>query len=644
MHKFTIKPISKWLGAIVTASMIAGCSVDIEIEDDKPDPNLTLTQLSVEENVIYKATDTMVIDYDLVVEDLYTPDVIVEFHLVHASDDAENEEEVEIDDTHLLASITHESVDNGDHFHSVEVEVPIVDNYGEYWVVAIVDPNDDVTEDNEDDNHPNLDNENHVNGEFPSARITIDPHDQHDFLISDLEVDGGAAIIDTPSSHEGTGDHHSDLIGYLDVVYRGEAVEVPLVGIQAQVEIDGVYENVSLWDAEVGEHVMQLDINIDYTNEDDAGEVFDYNGQDHFVGFDIEMSDEQRQALYDNYDADSDNELNVRFILIDETEHPEEEINLDNNVYDITLPLFFFDADETADDASGEVSSASEVSAAGYSFTGNQMAVDGSFGAYYGDASKFKVGATLEGSLVIDLLDRGGVLESGGRVDMWIFNAYNEIFGVEFNAQAYLTGVNSGYDASITIFNTKVYEDELYVAQFEKTFEKSWEEERVLASAKFFVGPVPISVEAGINGGIGFELTVGYASKIYVEGDVFTTNLGGFANGGIDLILISGGVTVQITIIDNTLRLDSEANLALLDEGALDPRIEYSFAVTDSLDVISGKFGLYASVKSIKWCKKWFIPYPCGSKTNTYYLWLYQTPSLYDKTWTIYSKEDSFSI
>jgi len=195
------------------------------------------------------------------------------------------------------------------------------------------------------------------------------------------------------------------------------------------------------------------------------------------------------------------------------------------------------------------------------------------------------------------------------------------------------------------IFNATVYEQSKWVAQFEKTFEKSWEEERTLVQARFTVGPVPIKVSAGVDGSVGFELTIGYAlSELYANGDLFSTQFGGFARGGVDLLLVEAGVTIDLTIIDNVLAFDSSAELALLADGVVDPRVEYSFELTDDIDVISGRFGLYADVRSVKWCKKWGIPYPCGKKTTTYYLWFYQTPSVFKKSWTLYSKEGSFSL
>jgi hypothetical protein len=152
-------------------------------------------------------------------------------------------------------------------------------------------------------------------------------------------------------------------------------------------------------------------------------------------------------------------------------------------------------------------------------------------------------------------------------------------------------------------------------------------------------------VSAGIDGSVGFEFTMGYAlSELYSGGDIFAAGFGGFANGGVDILFVSAGITVDINLIDNVLSLDTSASLALLEDGVVDPQIEYSFELTDEIDIISGRFGLFADVRGVKWCKKWGIPYPCGKKTNRYYLWLYQTPSVFSKNWTLYSKDGSVKL
>lgn len=622
--------------SLLVGVLVSGCNGSSS--DDTPvietGTNLTISEIQANNLRTYEMGQTLVVDYVLEAQEAAGMDVVVDFYLVHSeSDNAEGDQELEITETHFLSSITHAAVEDGSSIEAFDVEIPSVSISGDYWIVAIVDPNDDIAEINEDDNHPSIDNEDHVNGDFPAVEIDVLAPPEHDFDVVSAYIDDGVVVLDSPEVHAGTGEHHTDIIGHMDAIYHGPHSATAY--LSAEVLINGNYQAVELWDAASADYVMNQPID------------FAYNGDEHFFGFDVALSDAQLALLYESYDAESqDNELTIRMSLEDTTATTDDDEHTEhNNDVVLTVPLFFF---ERVDEETSTVSNTENsdwVDSKDIEFTGNKLTVDGSYDKGYGDQSKFRVGVELAGELQVDLLDKAASLEAGGSVDMWVFNAHNTIFGVSFDGQAYVTGLNTGYDSEMIIFNTTVYEDAYWNAQFEKTFEKSWEEERILAQAKFTVGPIPITVSAGIEGGVGFELTLGYAlSELYSEGDIFSANFGGFATGGVDLGLVAGGVIVQINILDNVLALESSAELALLEDGVVNPRVDYSFLLTDDIDAISGQFGLYADVRSIKWCKKFFIPYPCGIKTNTFYLWLYQTPSVFEKQWVILSAEDSISI
>ncbi|NVK23502.1 MAG: hypothetical protein HWE10_01115 [Gammaproteobacteria bacterium] len=644
--------------SLVAALTLSGCDSkdEVEVVDRSVGANLSVTNLDANTLNFYEMGDTIAVDYQLDVNELSSPDVVIDFYLVHTlSGQGEDESEIDIDETQLLATETHLAVSNGSHIHSFSAEIPSVDHTGNYWIVPVVDPENEVVEVHEDDNYPNINNEQHVEGDIPAVLIDIEQSPQHEFEFVQAYLDGGLVVLDSPEVHADTGEHHSDIVGHIDAIYHEpndhagcEASEDEAEGcdngvtadLTAEVMIDGVYTQVQLWDASVANDDGSTG---DYV--DSQSIEFEYNGDEHFFGYDIALTDAQLDTLYQAYDADAAvNEISVRLTLTDTTAYGPEHDDA-NNTIELTVPLYFFEQEEI--DYDEEVVAASKAgykSAKGISFSGNKLQIDGSYDKSYGDASKFKVGLDLGGEMKVDLLDKAASLEAGGSLDMWIFNAHNVIFSANFDGQAYVAGVNTGYDAEMVIFNATVYENSRWVAQFEKTFEKSWEEERTLVRARFSIGPVPLTVRAGVDGNVGFELTIGYAlSELYAEGDLFNVGFGGFANGGIDLALVEAGVTIDLNIVENVLSLESSAELDLLNSD-VNPRINYAFALTDDIDVISGKAGLYAKVTSIKWKKKWGIPYPAGKKTKTYYLWFYQTPSVYKKSWTIFSKEGSRSL
>ena len=627
-------PLLLWA---MTAAFLAGCSDSetaqiplptppVEETPEVPTgPNLTLSMLDANNLNSYQMGDNLLVDYQFDITEFDNVDFAIDFYLVHAASEVEDANvEVEIQETHLLGSVDHLAISTGSYIETARFEIPAVSEFGDYWVVAVVDPAGEVEEAREDDNFPNIDNENHVNGDFPAVEIQVAAAPEHEFVFVNAYIDEGLVMLDSPAVHVGTGQNHSDVIGHLDAIYHGS--RPASASLTAEVQINGVYQPVELWDAQTSAYVPAQ--NID----------FNYNGDEHFFGFDIALSNQQLADLYAQYDSSAlQNEIHFRLTLSDATEHGVE-ADQSNNQFEISSPVFFFEqtSTETADKG---------TRAARVESTGNRISVDGSYNAGYGDASKFRVAVDLNGELKADLLEKAAAVEAGGTVNMWIFNAQNTIFSIAYDGQAYLSGVNTGYTSEMVIFNTKVFEDEYYNAQFAISLAKSWEEERTLASARFFVGPIPIKVSAGITGGVGFELNLGYAlSELTADGDVFSTNFGGFANGSVDVLIAEAGVTAELNVIDNKLSLDSSASLALLDEGQVDPRIEYAFELTDVIDVISGRFGLFAKVGAIKWCKVLGIPYPCGTKTNEYYLWFYQTPSVFAKSWEIYKQEGALRL
>lgn len=590
-------------------------------------PNLTLSQLESNTLNSYQMGDSLIVDYQFEVEEFEDVDFAIDFYLVHAASGSnDSAEEQEIAETHLLGTVDHLAMAEGSYIETARFEIPTVSEFGDFWVVAIVDPTNEVEEVREDDNHPNIDNQNHLDGDFPAVEIHLLPSPEHEFVFVNGYIDDGLVMLDSPAVHEGTGENHSDVIGHLDAIYHGS--RPANASLTAEVSINGVYQAVELWDAVSKDYVAQQEI------------AFNYNGDEHFFGFDIALSNQQLADLYAQYDSSAvQNEIQFRLTLTDATEHGPE-VDPTNNHIEISAPVFFFEQQSEIAERAAKGRLAKDITN-----TGNKLSVDGSFNAGYGDASKFRVAVDLEGELSADLLEKAAAVEAGGAVNMWIFDAQNTIFSISYDGQAYLSGVNTGYSSEMVIFNTTVFEDEYYNAQFAIEFEKSWEEERTLASARFMVGPIPIKVSAGIRGAVGFQLELAYAlSELTAEGDVFSTNFGGFANGSVDVLIAEAGVTAELNVIDNTLALESSASLALLDEGTVDPRIEYEFQLTDDIDVISGRFGLFAKVGAIKWCKVVGIPYPCGTKTNEYYLWFYQTPSVFAKSWTIYEQEGAIRL
>lgn len=606
-----------WLAPM--AVLLSSCGSD----DDAVQSNLTVTKLSTPLVQQLAQRQSFTLNYELTVSGFEQLDADVHFYLVPKVTEGEQAEEVELASFHQLAAVDHPGLTTGVHQFSQQLTLPEELDGGVYDVLAIIDPENEHAEDDESDNSPNPDNSAHRNGGYPHAEILIAEIHQHNFTLDKVSLNSSSLTLSAPDEDQ-LNHHHADIVGFVDVSYQGS--NTPVAHLTAQAFIAGQWRDIALWNAKTEQYQTEQIL------------VFGNSNQGHFFGFDAEFSHEQLQLLHDDYQADGDNQLALRFSVHDYHEL-EGDDDADNQL-EVAIPYYFFTSE-----TSQPVNLLASASASAPALAPAVIKYESGYSKWYGDNSKFSIGVDLEGSVwLVPVINPSGRIVASGAVTSYIFNAENTLFSIDYNASAYVDGTNTGYDSSMTIFNNVVFEDENYALKFEKTWEKKWEEEKVLASANFMVGPIPVKVEAGVTGNIGFGLTVGYNAELYANGDLFSVDLGAFARGGVSAVVASAGVQAALTLINNVFALDSNVGFALVSNDSNKPHIYYGISLTDDIDVISGKFGLYAEIAGVKWCKKWGIPYPCGTKKSRYDLWLYQTPSLFKKSWTIYDKSGTVEL
>ncbi|KZN48855.1 hypothetical protein [Pseudoalteromonas luteoviolacea] len=624
--------------ALLSLATLTGCQFGANdtptITEVTPTPevksNLEITAISTGPLDTLEPTDTVKTYYTVDVTGFNDVDVEVHFYLMHSDElDVQSEQETTIEDIQQIAVVELTSLNEGSSEHEIDLLLPNTLEGGNYHIIAQIDPNDLHVEDIEEDNHPSVDHQPHLDGEFPHADIVVREQEGHDYKLLTASFGQSALILDVPNVDNGTSEYHSDLIGYLEADYEGG--NLGLSHIKAEVMVAGNWVETHFWDAQ----------NKQYT--DTLAHEFTAELHDEHIGFDIALEPELLQQVYANYDAQGDNQLELRFTLIDAAQ--DSETRTDNNEILTSIPLYFFEQTDEPQERSARQERFNETAILPAAVGLANINFSSEFNKSYGNKSKFSVGVDLQGQLfIVPTGDPGGRITGEGTVEAYFFNAKNTLFSISYNGSAYISGLNTGYESEMIIFNNVVFEDEKFTAKYEKSWEKKWEEEKVLAQATFTVGPIPIKVEAGVTGNLGFELTVGYNAELYAEGDLFHVDFGAFGRGGVNLLVASAGVQAILNLIDNTFAMESNAGFALLTNDNTNPHIYYGIELKNDLDVISGKFGLYAETYGVKWCKKWGIPYPCGKKTTRYDLWLYQTNSVFNKSWTIYSKEGDISL
>ncbi|CCQ12792.1 hypothetical protein PALB_37320 [Pseudoalteromonas luteoviolacea B = ATCC 29581] len=586
--------------------LLSACSLS---ENDTP-RNLVITDINTGPVVTLEQQAPLEIFYNLEVQGLSNINTDVYFYLIHHNEikDSNNSNEQTVEDIHQFAVVSLSELSEGNHALSVWAELPHGLEGGDYQIIAHVDPNNTVIEDIEEDNSPSPNYAPFANGQYPHSDIAIALISTHDFSLKDTKFGQTALLLDAPHIESGTSHHHADLIGYVIADYEGN--ELDHVQLTAEALVNGTWERLHFWSTSKQQYLDSLPY------------LFNHDLHDQHIGFDIALEDDLISALYANHNAQEQVELEIRFTLSDLD--AEGDLDPSNNIISTSIPLFFFE---------GQANRSANIKLAQ------------SYDKSYGDQSKFSVGVDLSGQLlIVPAGDPGARITAEGNVEAYFFNAQNTLFAISYDGSAYVSGLNTGYSSEMIIFNNVVFEDESYTSKFEKSWTKSWEEEKVLAKANFTIGPIPMSVEAGVNGGLGFELTVGYNAELYANGDLFSVNFGAFGRGGVDLAVASAGVQAEFNLIDNVFSLDSTAGFSLTSNDNTQPHIYYALELSDEIDVISGKFGLYAETKGVKWCKKWGIPYPCGTKVTRYDLWLYQTASVFQKSWTLFSQEGSVNL
>lgn len=208
------------------------------------------------------------------------------------------------------------------------------------------------------------------------------------------------------------------------------------------------------------------------------------------------------------------------------------------------------------------------------------------------------------------------------------------------------------------------YKKKVGVGKKGTTFNKTWETDRTLGTARFFVGPVPLSISGGVKGSLGVGATFAVVGLALDAKAVAPVKLDGYVRGGVDLVAVSAGVNGTINMLDLGAVGAGKFGLdAWTDEGSSDLNIgigmksaafignakagdvdPYDNAARkeSKLSAIKASVNLYAnaSVPKICWIPEtWItpsIPYPCGFATEKYNFDFYRSPWLFEKNVPIF--------
>ncbi len=643
--------LKSFLG-LLALTALAGCTQDSEtFEPVAPDSsrNIYLMEVGAPTKSVYRKGEPLELEVLVGSTGISAEHVTVDFSLIEKAkwQQLENEEAA---DTVALGDALIENLEPGFTRQSVTLTVPnTLTVAGDYLIVAAVDAGQSVAQDtNFSDNisrgideslsHPTV------------KQITVEDAFVNDLQITDAVIAQGFILLETPTDNAlaqngdavnaatvqasaaatsdvlrvGDDPRESNVIGHIDIKKLG--ADSMDARIEVDVIVDGEEFPAFMWKGEGDEWVNEAPYTVPSANET------------HFIPWDIRLIESQRAALWAAYDPNAQENLaTFRFRIIAADNVPDE--NPNNNIFEVEVPYRFFDpvSDplEAPEEGTEVVATSSstplkQVAGPGTDLTRGRAAsgriiFDRRFRQSFGDRSKFATYLDLRSYGDIIGSQGKAVFNSDGRADVFILGRGINLFRAFARGDGDVSGGSAYYRGYMNVFGRTYLDQSARPSRdFSRSWGLSWREERTLGSARFFAGPIPISVSGGVSGSLGFGAQLRFTgSKVIASGDIFSVSMSGFARGGVDVGFASGGVGASLLVLSERLSLDGVADLSQVGQR----RVAMSLVATNHLKAIEGQFYLFARYPVYRFC--------CSIRTQESRLTLYRTGALYNKRWNL---------
>ena len=555
--------------------------------------------------------------------------VPVHFYLIERSKVAQLEDNEEAE-TFDLGDFLIEEVVEGETTYTAQFIIPSdVTEAGDYFIVGYIDAPGIVADDIDiTDNRSRGFNEG---DETTYGDILIDSEQHHDFILHEIVVADGFILIPEPPPEDRDevtppDEVESHIIGHIDATKLGAGIVQARVA--AEMIIGGVAYTAHLWTENDDAYVDTMDI------------TFPNDFEEHYFPWDITVNGELAHALQDAFNPDAEENLvTLRFTIIDISEDVEHRD--DNNVVEIDVPYALFTPNEITEigplvaaaneGGTRQVAGSDSVSAQ----SNAELNFNKSFGQTYGDRSKFAVGFNLGADAFVKQARAEAAFNSFGSFNIYIFNNSASLLGANANVFAFGDTLGAGYSVGVNILGLTVFDESDSVSErLQRSWDRSWEEEQALFDARFVILIVPVRVNAGIAGSVGFGAGVGFDNLVVsATGDVFSAEIAAFAEASINLLIASGGVGGSFLIISENFSITGTADLT---EAFTDSRITLGMDITNELKAIEGEIYLFVRYPVYKFC--------CKVKQKEGRLTIYNTGSLYDKTWNLFNSSQTLAF
>lgn len=240
---------------------------------------------------------------------------------------------------------------------------------------------------------------------------------------------------------------------------------------------------------------------------------------------------------------------------------------------------------------------------------------------FWGSTKTIGISVSFSTDNTLDLSGAHSTTEAKAALEGWISTTLIDITGT---ANALVAIVGSGIDLEVSSFGDNVFSFSREIAELDYT--KTWDISKSLcATFSYGIYIVSLDVEVCATGSLGFEAELSITAKSGAGTGVFasSTKIGdvapvlkpfldfdGSVSADVSIAIARAGVEATIAILDFSLPLTGSLEWGLISatELAIVANVKWDVVIT----TLKGDIVAFADVRSIKWCKKWFIHYPCG--------------------------------
>lgn len=197
-----------------------------------------------------------------------------------------------------------------------------------------------------------------------------------------------------------------------------------------------------------------------------------------------------------------------------------------------------------------------------------------------------------------------------------------------------ISTINSSSNVSddITSSSTIVADKSITMPQYQ------WEEEKVLNSQTFGVGPVSLAIEGGIKGSLSLNTALAFNGL----GVTLTANspisLAGFGRGSGSAVIAKAEVTGDVDVIE--AEANASLQLALTSNSENKPVFNVLSKVPVEIKLLKADLNVDIEVAKIE-CKHWYNPFSCSTDfvhESTYAL-QYTSSWLFNRSWMMLDKD-----